>query len=384
VTEQIPLARPELGPREEELLLEVVRSGSLSLGPKLEQFERDFRSWLGGGYAVAVSSGTAALHLGVRALGWGEGDEVITSPLSFVASSNVLLYEGVTPIFCDIDPVTLTLDPAAAAAAVGDHTAGLLPVHIFGYPADLPALAEIASGRDLGVLEDACQALGAVDRMGNRIGTTGNLATFAFYANKQMTTGEGGMLVAPDKETAERATSERNQGRSPDMNQVEHDRVGFNYRLTDLHAAIGIAQLERLGEMLNARDNVAALYRERLTQLGAEPAGEEDSGDIVLPCENNGDERRSWFVFCVQLPAGADRDAVIDELGKQGIQSKAYLPCIHLLPPYKERFGFVGGEFPVAERVAERSLALPFFTSMSESQVDRVCTGLAEALGIRP
>jgi perosamine synthetase len=384
VTEQIPLARPELGPREEELLLEVVRSGSLSLGPKLEQFERDFRSWLGGGYAVAVSSGTAALHLGVRALGWGEGDEVITSPLSFVASSNVRLYEGVTPIFCDIDPVTLTLDPAAAAAAVGDHTAGLLPVHIFGYPADLPALAEIASGRDLGVLEDACQALGAVDRMGNRIGTTGNLATFAFYANKQMTTGEGGMLVAPDKETAERATSERNQGRSPDMNQVEHDRVGFNYRLTDLHAAIGIAQLERLGEMLNARDNVAALYRERLTQLGAEPAGEEDSGDIVLPCENNGDERRSWFVFCVQLPAGADRDAVIDELGKQGIQSKAYLPCIHLLPPYKERFGFVGGEFPVAERVAERSLALPFFTSMSESQVDRVCTGLAEALGIRP
>jgi perosamine synthetase len=384
VTEQIPLARPELGPREEELLLEVVRSGSLSLGPKLEQFERDFRSWLGGGYAVAVSSGTAALHLGVRALGWGEGDEVITSPLSFVASSNVLLYEGVTPIFCDIDPVTLTLDPAAAAAAVGDHTAGLLPVHIFGYPADLPALAEIASGRDLGVLEDACQALGAVDRMGNRIGTTGNLATFAFYANKQMTTGEGGMLVAPDKETAERATSERNQGRSPDMNQVEHDRVGFNYRLTDLHAAIGIAQLERLGEMLNARDNVAALYRERLTQLGAEPAGEEDSGDIVLPCENNGDERRSWFVFCVQLPAGADRDAVIDELGKQGIQSKAYLPCIHLLPPYKERFGFVGGEFPVAERVAERSLALPFFTSMSESQVDRVCTGLAEAHGIRP
>jgi perosamine synthetase len=168
------------------------------------------------------------------------------------------------------------------------------------------------------------------------------------------------------------------------MAQVEHDRLGFNYRLTDLHAAIGIAQLERLGEMLNARDNVAALYRERLTQLGAEPAGEEDHDDIVLPCENQGEERRSWFVFCVQLPPGTDRDAVIAKLGEQGVASKAYLPCIHLLPPYRERFGFEGGEFPVAERVAERSLALPFFTSMAESQVDRVCTALAEALGIRP
>jgi perosamine synthetase len=385
VNEPIPLARPELGPREEELLLEVVRSGSLSLGPKLDQFEHDFSNWIGGNvYAVAVSSGTAALHLGVRAKGWSEGDEVITSPLSFVASTNCLLYEGATPVFCDIDPVTLNLDPEPAAAAVGEKTAGILPVHIFGYPADLPAFAEIASKHDLGMLEDACQALGAIDRTGRKIGTDGNLATFAFYANKQMTTGEGGILVTPDREVAEGARSERNQGRAPDMEQVEHDRLGFNYRLTDLHAAIGIAQLERLDEMLNARENVAALYRERLTQLGAEPAGEEDGGDIVLPCENRGDERRSWFVFCVQLPDGTDRDAVIASLSKNGIASRAYLPCIHLLPPYRERFGFKGGEFPIAERVAERSLALPFFTSMTEGQVDRVCTALGEALGIRP
>jgi perosamine synthetase len=385
VNEPIPLARPELGPREEELLLEVVRSGSLSLGPKLDQFEHDFSNWIGGNvYAVAVSSGTAALHLGVRAKGWSEGDEVITSPLSFVASTNCLLYEGATPVFCDIDPVTLNLDPEPAAAAVGEKTAGILPVHIFGYPADLPAFAEIASKHDLGMLEDACQALGAIDRTGRKIGTDGNLATFAFYANKQMTTGEGGILVTPDREVAEGARSERNQGRAPDMEQVEHDRLGFNYRLTDLHAAIGIAQLERLDEMLNARENVAALYRERLTQLGAEPAGEEDGGDIVLPCENRGDERRSWFVFCVQLPDGTDRDAVIASLSKTSIASRAYLPCIHLLPPYRERFGFKGGEFPIAERVAERSLALPFFTSMTEGQVDRVCTALGEALGIRP
>jgi perosamine synthetase len=257
-------------------------------------------------------------------------------------------------------------------------------VHIFGYPADLPAFGKIAKEHDLGMLEDACQALGATDRTSARIGTDGNLATFAFYANKQMTTGEGGILVTPDREVAEAVRSERNQGRAPDMEQVEHDRLGFNYRLTDLHAAIGIAQLERLDEMLNARENVAALYRERLTQLGAEPAGDHDDHDIVLPCENTGDERRSWFVFCVQLPDGTDRDAVIKSLGSSGIQSKAYLPCIHLLPPYRERFGFNGGEFPIAERVAERSLALPFFTSMSESQVDRVCTALGEALGKQP
>ncbi len=385
MNEPIPLARPELGPREEELLLEVVRSGSLSLGPKLEQFEHDFSDWIGGGaYAVAVSSGTAALHLGVRAKGWSDGDEVITSPLSFIASTNVLLYEGATPVFSDIDPVTLNLDPEPVAAAVTDKTAGLLPVHIFGYPADLPAFGKIASERGIGMIEDACQALGAVDRTGQRIGMDGNIATFAFYANKQMTTGEGGMLITPDHEVAEGVRSERNQGRAPDMGQIEHDRVGFNYRLSDLHAAIGIAQLERLDEMLNARENVAALYRERLTQLGAEPAGEAEGHDLVLPCENRGDERRSWFVFVLQLPAGADRDAVIASLKQNEIDSKAYLPCIHLMPPYRERFGFVGGEFPVAERVAERSLALPFFTSMTEGQVDRVCTALGEALGIQP
>jgi perosamine synthetase len=385
VNEPIPLARPDLGPREEELLLEVVRSGSLSLGPKLTQFEHDFGEWLGGGYAVAVSSGTAALHLGVRALGWGEGDRVLTSPLSFVATANSLLYEGATPVFCDIDPVTFNIDPEAAAAAMTDEMAGILPVHIFGYPADLPALSELASANGAGLMEDAAQALGAIDRLGRRIGTAGNLAIFAFYPNKQMTTGEGGVLITPDEEVAERAMSERNHGRPAENDgEVEHDRLGFNYRLSDLQAAIGIAQVERLDEMLNARENVAALYRERLTQLGAAPAGGEDGHDLILPCENNGDERRGWFVFVVQLPEGTDRGAVIASLDAKGIQSKAYLPCIHLLPPYRERFGTKAGEFPVAERVSERSLALPFFTSMTEGQVDRVCTALSEALEKQP
>jgi perosamine synthetase len=385
VNEPIPLARPELGPREEELLLEVVRSGSLSRGPKVDQFEHDFGAWLGGGYAVAVSSGTAALHLGVRAMGWSAGDEIVTSPLSFVATANSILYEGAKPVFADIDPVTLNLDAEAAAASVTETTAGLMPVHIFGYPADLPALSKIATDGGLGLLEDAAQALGAVDRSGTKVGAAGNIATFAFYANKQMTTGEGGVLVTPDEEVARRVTSERNHGRPPQNDgEVEHDRLGFNYRLSDLQAAIGIAQVERLDELLNARENVAALYRERLTQLGAAPAGEDEPHDIVLPCEDSGDERRGWFVFVVQLPEGADRVSVISTLAEQKIASKCYLPCIHLLPPYRERFGFKGGEFPVAERVSERSLALPFFTSMTEGQVDRVCTALGEALGKRP
>jgi perosamine synthetase len=380
--EPIPLARPELGEREEELVLEVLRSGRLSLGPRLEEFEHGFARWLGADGAVATSSGTSALHLGVRALGWGEGDEVVTSPLSFVASANCLLYERATPVFCDVDPVTLNLDPEAAAAAVGERTAGVLPVHIFGYPADLESLGKIAADRGLGVLEDACQALGALDASGRKIGASGNPAAFAFYANKQLTTGEGGMLVTPDEEMAERVRSERNQGRAEDMNVVEHDRIGFNYRLTDLQAAIGMAQLERLDGILRGRERIALSYRARLTELGATPPGEGDDEGLLLPCEDRGSEKRSWFVFCVQLPAGTNRDAVIEELERRGVASKGYLPCIHLLPPYREQFGFADGQFPVAERVAERSLALPFFNAMTEEQVNRVCTVLGHALGI--
>jgi perosamine synthetase len=383
VNDQIPLARPDLGEREEELVLEVLRSGRLSLGPRLSEFENAFASWVGCDDAVAVSSGTAALHLGVRALGWGEGDEVLTTPLSFVASANCLLYERATPVFCDIDPVTLNIDPVAAQSAADNRQiAGILPVHIFGYPADLLALEGIADAYEIPILEDACQALGAIDAEGRPVGTAGHAASFAFYANKQMTTGEGGVLVPvpAGEEMAEVLRSERNQGRSPDMGEVDHVRIGFNYRMTDIQAAIGIAQLERLDEMLAARADAAAAYTERLGASGGTPAGEGGPDGLVLPCADRGDEQRSWFVYVVQLPTGADRGAVIEALGAAGIHSKAYLPCIHTMPPYRERFGFKGGEFPVAERVAERSLALPFFTSITEKQVERVCTALVEAL----
>jgi perosamine synthetase len=377
----IPLARPELGQREEELVLEVLGSGRLSLGPMVERFERGFADYLGMPDAVAVSSGTAALHLGVRALGWGEGDEVVTSPFSFVASANCLLYEGATPVFCDVDPVTLNLDPAAAWDAVGERTAGMLPVDILGYPAAMPAIEAIASEGRLGLLEDACEALGAVDSDGRRVGSRGNLATFAFYANKQLTTGEGGMVTVADPDVAAGLRSERNQGRAPDMSWVDHDRLGYNYRLTEVQAAIGVAQLERIDELLAARARAADLYTERLASLdyGA-PAGEGDPDGLVLPCAEREPERRGWFIYAVRLPTGADRDAVVGDLAQRGVQAKAYMPCIHLMDHVRERFGYRRGQFPVAEDTSARLLALPFFGSISESQVDRVCEALAEAL----
>jgi perosamine synthetase len=377
--ERIQLARPELGEREEELVAEVLRSGRLSLGPMLERFERGLADWLGVDDAVGASSGTAALHLGVRALGWGPGDEVVTSPFSFVASANCLLYEDATPVFCDIDPVTLNLNPGAAEAAIGERTAGILPIDILGYPAATPRFVELASSRGLGLLEDACEALGAVDAEGRRVGARGIAAALAFYPNKQLTTGEGGMLVPADPAMAERARSERNQGRSRDMAFVDHERLGFNYRLSDVAAAIGVAQLERLDELLAARARVAAAYRERLEELGA-PAGEGDPNGLVLPCRDGGEEQRSWFVYAVRLPTAADRDAVVADLANRGIEAKAYMPSIHLMPHYRERFGYRDGQFPVAEDASARLLSLPFFPAMTEEQVERVFEALDETL----
>ncbi|HET6570008.1 MAG TPA: DegT/DnrJ/EryC1/StrS family aminotransferase [Solirubrobacterales bacterium] len=369
MSEPIPLARPEIGAREEELVLEVLRSGRLSLGPMGERFERAFAQWLGVEDAVAVSSGTTGLHLGVRALGWGPGDEVLTSPFSFVASANCLLYEGARPVFCDVHPETLDLDPAAVEAALGERSAGILPIHIFGFPAAMPELEAIASRRGLGILEDACEALGAVDSEGRKAGTRGNLAAFAFYANKQMTTGEGGMVVPSSSELAARMRSERNQGRAADMGWLDHGGLGFNYRLSDLAAALGVAQVEKLDRLLDRRAAVADLYARGLAELDG----------VVAPLASRGAERRSWFVYPVRLADGIDRDAVIARLAERQIASKAYLPCIHLFPQLRE-LGYREGQFPVAETAAAGSLALPFFPAMTESQVARVCEALAESL----
>jgi perosamine synthetase len=363
----VPLARPVLGPEEEAAVIEVLRSGQLSLGPRVAEFEDAFAARMGAPHASAVSSGTAGLHLALRAVGVKEGDEVVTSPFSFVASANVVLFERARPVFADIDPRTLNIDPAAAEAAVSERTAALLPVHIFGYPADVPALERLG----LPIVEDACEALGAAHPDGTAVGARGHPAAFGFYANKQLTTGEGGMVTMSDAAMKERIDSERNQGRAPDMGWLDHDRLGFNYRLTDVACAIGLAQLQRLDGMLADRARVAGWYREAL-------AGIEDLG---LPCPDAGGARRGWFVFVVQVPRGRDRDAVIGALRERGVQSKPYLPAIHLMSFYRERFGHREGEFPVCEDVAARSVALPFFPEMRAAQVERVAAALAEAVG---
>ncbi len=383
---RIPLARPVLGDREEELVLEVIRSGMLSLGPMVPRFEGDLADRVGipGDRAVAVSSGTAALHLAVRELGWGHGDEVLTTPLSFVASSNCLLFEDARPVFCDVDPATLTIDPALVGDAVGEATAGILPVHIFGFPAAMEEIEAIASAGRLGLIEDAAQALGAVCADGRQAGARGNPAAFAFYANKQMTTGEGGMLVSGSPAAAEVARSERNQGRAPTMKFMDHERLGFNYRLTDIQAALGVAQLERLDGMLAARAALAARYSERFAAIGAAEPGAGDPDDLVLPLADRGAERRSWFVYVLRLPKSVDRDHVIAELDRRGIDARPYLPCIHLSGFFRERFGTTDGQFPVAEDFSRRSLALPFYPTLPESSVERVVAELSEILGRGP
>jgi perosamine synthetase len=367
--DEIPLARPVIGEREEQAVLEVLRSGHLSLGPRVPAFEAAFAERVGARHASAVSSGTTGLHLALRAAGVSAGDEVVTSPFSFVATANAVVYEAARPVFADIDPVTHNLDPAAAAAAITRRTRALLPVHIFGYPADMPALER----HGLPIVEDAAEALGARYADGGAVGGRGHPAIFGFYANKQMTTGEGGMITLGSAEHKERVDSERNQGRAPDMGWLDHDRLGFNYRLSDIACALGLAQLERLDDMLAARARVADWYRAALAELVT-------GRGLALPCEDAGDAVRGWFVFVVRLPDDADRDATVKALRELGVQSKPYLPAIHLMSFYRERFGHRPGEFPVCERVAAASIALPFFPQMTEGQVARVAEALTQVI----
>ena len=367
----IPLARPVIGAREEELVIETLRSRRLALGPRLGEFEDELAARVRAEHVSAVSSGTAGLHLAIRAAGVEPGDHVVTTPFSFVASANCALYEGARPIFCDIDRRTLNISAEAAAEAVTDRTTGLLPVHIFGYPADMPAFERLAANRALWLVEDTCEALGGTHADGVAVGGRGNLSVFAFYANKQLTTGEGGAVVAPSAELKERIDSERNQGRAPDMGWLDHDRLGFNYRLDDISCALGVAQLERLGQMLADRARVAALYSEALAGVDG----------LSLPCPDEGGDRRGWFVYVVQLPPEVDRDAVVVAMRERGVDTKPYLPAIHLMSFYRERFGHREGEFPVCEDVASRSLALPFFPELTDAEVERVVESLRAVIG---
>ncbi len=338
-------------------MLEVLRSGRLSLGPMGERFEREFAAWLGVEDAVAVSSGTTALHLGVRALGWGAGDEVLTSPFSFVASANCLLYEGARPVFCDVDPETLNLDPAAARPRRSASAApGILPVHIFGYPAAMPELEALAAKHGLGLLEDACEALGAVDSEGREVGTRGNLATFAFYANKQMTTGEGGMIVPTDPAVAARLRSRAQPGprRGHGLARPRPARL----QLPPLRPRRGARRRparEARRDARRARRGGGALRRQAWPRSRASADADRRS--------------RHGAAQLVRLPgAAAPRPSTatrsVARLAERGVASKAYLPCIHLFPHLRE-LGYREGQFPVAEAASARSLALPFFPAMT-------------------
>ena len=369
--EPIPLAQPDVGPREEELVLEVLRSGMLSLGPMGPRFERAFADWVGTKHAAAVSSGTAGLHLGLVRAGVGPGDEVITSPFSFISSANCALHAGADVAFADIDPVTFNIDPAALEAAITPRTKAIVPVHIFGLPCDIEAITAIARKHDLAIVEDGAEALGAV-RQGKKIGTHGSPTIFAFYPNKQMTTGEGGIVTTDDDDVYEDILSLRNQGRADSGAWLEHDRLGWNYRMDDLSAAVGLAQVERLDEILGKRATVA----DRYTALLAGIPG------VTLPSVVEGDVR-SWFVYTVLLEPGVDRNAVIGLLAERGVASKPYLPSIHLQPFYRAR-GHREGEFPISEAISARALALPFFGNLTVEQQERVARELAAVLADPP
>jgi perosamine synthetase len=365
----IPLSLPFLDEREHELVNEVLDSGRLSLGPTGRRFEQMLAEQVGARHAAAVSSGTAGLHLLVRSYEIGAGDEVITTPFSFASSTNCFLYEGATPVFVDIDPVTWDIDTAAIEAAITPRTKAIVTVDIFGYPCELDPIKDLAAKHGLAVIDDACEALGA-EYKGKRVGGHGVPAVFAFYPNKQMTTGEGGIVVTDSEEQWRLVKSLSNQGRGDDGPWLEHVRLGYNYRLDDLSAALGVAQLEKLDRILELRSQVAERYRSLLAGLDG----------VELAAADDAEHHRSWFVFVVRLAPGIDRERVIDQLTKEQIATSRYLPCIHLQPYMRERFGFAEGLCPRAEALSSSTVALPFYTALEAEDQERVAAALKAAV----
>ncbi|NPV29986.1 MAG: DegT/DnrJ/EryC1/StrS family aminotransferase [Firmicutes bacterium] len=365
---RIPMALPDLDESDIEAVIEVLRSGRLALGQRAEEFERLICEYIGVEHAVAVSSGTAALHLIVRALGIGPGDEVLVPSFTFAASVNVILYVGATPVFVDIDPETYCLDPQELERKITPRTKAVLAVDVFGHPAEWDAILEVAGRHGLRVIDDSCEALGA-EYKGKKVGQFGDAAAFAFYPNKQITTGEGGIIVTSDEEIARLCRSMRNQGRGEMGAWLYHERLGFNYRMDEMSAALGVSQLRRIETFLAKREQVARWYGERLAGL-----------DWVRPPVVKPYVKMSWFVYVVTLAEGIKRDAVMRSLEEQGIPTRGYFSPIHLQPYIRERFGTREGELPVTESVARRTIALPFHNNLSESEVDLVVKALENAV----
>jgi dTDP-4-amino-4,6-dideoxygalactose transaminase len=384
------MSSPDLSDAEREAVAAVLRTPNLSMGGEIQAFEAAFRQHTGWRHAIGVNSGTAGLHLCVRAAGVAEDDLVITTPFSFVSSTNVLLFERAVPVFVDVDPLTGNIDPQSVRQAAADLTNGaasaqrwlprkgyqgqgrlkaILPVDVFGQPADYDPICATAQEYGLKVIEDACEALGAEYKK-RKTGTLGDMGVYAFYPNKQITTGEGGMIVTDDDAAADLMRALRNQGRAPGDTWLQHTHLGYNYRMDEMSAALGRVQMARLDELLARREQVARWYRERLAEIpGVEPPQ-------IAPTTT----RVSWFVYVVRLAPGIDRDRLASALAEQGIPARPYFIPIHLQPYMVERFGYRQGDFPITEDLGRRGLALPFSSVMREEQVDRVCRALAAVL----
>lgn len=369
--EQIPLSSPDITDAEIQAVTDVLRTRFLSLGPKGPEFERAFCRYLGVDHAVAVSSGTAGLHCCLLSLGIGPGDEVVTTPFSFIATANAVLMTGATPIFADIDPQSLNLDVEKAAKLITPKTKAMVAVEAFGNPAGMDRIAQLAARHEIPLVEDSCEALGSV-HAGRKAGTFGRCGLFGFYPNKQMTTGEGGMVVTNDATLANMCRSLRNQGRDPGGSWLAHARLGYNYRLSDIACALGVVQMQRLEEILAKRQQVAHHYIRMLL----------DNPHIVLPTIAP-ETTMSWFVFVVRLSDAfnaTDRDAILSYLRRNGIGCSNYFPPIHLQPFYRERFGFERGAFPITEYVADRTIALPFHNNLSSMEIEVVAHHLRQAI----
>ena len=373
----IPLSSPDITEIEKKYVLDVLNTSNLSLGPKLPEFEARVADYVGTRYAVAVNSGTSGLHCCIKALGIGDDDLVITTPFSFVASANCILFERAKPVFVDIDPLTYNIDATRLEKTIhglgpqASKLKALLPVHVFGHPCDMNKIGDIARKYNLKIIEDACEALGA-EFNGKKVGTFGDCGVFAFYPNKQMTTGEGGVVITDKEYIASLCRSLRNQGRDDDSSWLAHARLGYNYRLSDINCALGIAQLERIDEILAKRARVAEMYNQRLKDLGG----------IRTPFKSK-NIKMSWFVYVVLLDEKYnrdDRDKILLGLREKGIGCNNYFVPIHLQPFYMDMFGYRKGDFPVTEHTAERTIALPFYNNLQEHQIDYVVKNLKTLL----
>jgi perosamine synthetase len=368
---RIHLSRPDITETEIKAACAVLRSPNLSLGPKVVEFEQAFAQYIGTKRAVAVNSGTSGLFLCMLALGIGPGDEVITTPFTFIASATPIMMAGAKPVFVDIDPISLNINPAKIESKITDKTKAILPVEVFGNPAGFDKVCEIAQKHHLKIIEDSCEALGSALN-GKKAGTFGTMSVFGFYPNKQITTGEGGMILTNDDELADICLSLRNQGRSKDDSWLCHTRLGYNFRLSDINCALGIAQLERIKQIKTKRRQVARWYQEILT----------DDDRLIVPAEPSGCDI-SWFVFVVRLAdefSAQQRDKILEEMKNRGIQVGNYFPPVHLQPVMVKKFGYKPGDFPITESISDRTIALPFYNDLTKDQIAIVCKTLKEVL----